>query len=83
MSSPSTDLSRGDRATRIVSNVIKLVGVAVVANEVFVEPAIREAALAVAALMMMGAQAAESFVISFLGGPSPRGLAQPGQNPEE
>jgi hypothetical protein len=60
-----------ERASLVVMNLIKLAGVLVVLNEVFAEPHIREGALAVAALMMAGAQSVETFFSAFFGGGKP------------
>lgn len=57
-----------ERAGLVVTNLIKLGGVAVVINEVFIEAAIRTEAIGVAALMMAGAQSLETFLTSFFGG---------------
>lgn len=54
-------------ATTAVTNFIKLAGAAVVLNEVFIEAAIRQEAIAIAALMIAGAQAFESALLSFFG----------------
>lgn len=57
-----------ERAGFVVTNLIKLGGLFVVLNEVFVENELRPQALAVAALMMAGAQSLESFFQNFFGG---------------
>lgn len=58
---------QAERAGLVVMNIIKLSGVAVVMNEVFARPEIRPSALAVAALMMAGAQSVETFFAAFFG----------------
>lgn len=57
-----------ERSTLIVTNLIKLGGLAVALNEVFVKPEIRSGGIALAALMMAGAQSLETFLTSFFGG---------------
>lgn len=56
------------RSTLIVTNLIKLGGLAVALNEVFLKPEIRSGGIALAALMMAGAQSLETFLTSFFGG---------------
>lgn len=51
----------------IVTNAIKLGGLAVGLNEVFAHNELRTGALALAALMMAGAQSLESFLAAFFG----------------
>lgn len=60
-----------ERLGLVVINLIKLGGLAVVLNEVFVQPELRTKALAVAALMMAGATSLESFFEHFFGGGKP------------
>lgn len=57
-----------DRSTLIVTNLIKLGGLLVALNEVFLKPEIRSGGIALAALMMAGAQSLETFLTSFFGG---------------
>jgi hypothetical protein len=60
-------MATSERVTFVVTNLIKLGGLAVVINEAFVEPLIRSEALMVAAIMMAGAQSLETFFHSFFG----------------
>lgn len=58
---------REERIGLVVTNLIKLVGAAIALNEVFIEPAIRETALGVAALFVAGGQSLETFFMVFFG----------------
>jgi hypothetical protein len=62
----------GEKATLIVTNLIKLGGLVAALNEVMVEPEIRAGGLAIAALMMAGAQSLEAFFTSFFATRDPR-----------
>lgn len=59
--------SNGERAGYVVTNVIKLTGVAIVVGEILVRSDVRPSVLALAAFMMAGAQGIESFARSFFG----------------
>lgn len=65
---PTEPRTPSERSTLIVTNVIKICGVAVAMNEVFARPEIRPGGIALAALMMAGAQSLETFLTSFFGG---------------
>lgn len=62
------ELSPSQRFGLIVTNLIKLGGLVVALNEALAEPTIRPGSLAIAALMMAGAQSLETFLASFFGG---------------
>lgn len=64
---PAQQRARG--FTLLVSNVARLAGVVVTINETLLRPDLRPIALAVAALMIAGAQGLESFVEKLLGKP--------------
>jgi hypothetical protein len=55
------------RLNLVVTNVIKLGGLAVAINEALLEPELRPIIIALAAVMMAGAQTWESFFSSFFG----------------
>lgn len=60
----------GDSGVRTglwITNTIKLAGVVVAVNEALVEPTLRPGAIALAALMLAGAQSLESFITAFFG----------------
>jgi hypothetical protein len=62
---PSTPVAQA--AAGLVPTIIRLSGVAVVMNEVFVEPVIRNGAVAVAAFMLAGAQGFDTLLDRLLG----------------
>lgn len=49
--------------TLVITNVTKLVGAAVVINETMIRSELRPSALAVASLMMLGAQVSEDMIL--------------------
>ena len=57
--------SRSEQAGFLVTNTIKLGGLAIALIEVLARPEIRPGALAISALMMAGAQSLESFFQAF------------------
>lgn len=69
MTPPTLDPQRSpsEKWGLIVTNVVKLGGLIVALNEALVEPVIRPGAIAIAALMMAGAQSLESFLAAFFG----------------
>lgn len=60
--------SSGETATLVVTNLTKLAGLIVALFEVLGREEIRPGALAIAALMMAGAQSLDTFFKSFFGG---------------
>jgi hypothetical protein len=56
-----------DRLGNFVSQAVRLGGLVVVLNEIFTQDTLRPAALAIAALMIAGAQGLEQFLRSFFG----------------
>jgi hypothetical protein len=69
MTSPSPEPSptKTPEPVSRLTDLIRFGGLAVVVNEVFVEPTIRQPALGIAAVMLLGAQALESFLSSMFG----------------
>jgi hypothetical protein len=70
MNGPPLDPQRSpsERFALIVTNLVRLGGLVVAMNEALIEPVIRPGAIAIAALMMAGAQSLETFLGSFFGG---------------
>jgi len=58
----------GERFGLIVTNVTKLTGLVIAFNEVVVRDTIRSGAIALAALLVTGAQSLETFLTTFFGG---------------
>lgn len=65
--SPNGQATKPGQVGLVITNLTKLAGLVVVVNEALFEPVLRPAAIAVAALMMAGAQGFETFLRSFLG----------------
>lgn len=60
-SSPSQVAVRG--YTLLITNVTKVAGIAIAINEAMIRSEIRSGALAIAALMMLGAQVTENVIL--------------------
>lgn len=75
---PVTDGHKLRRPTLFLTNLIKLVGLAIAVNEALLQPETRPSVLALAAFMMAGAQISEdilmAFIDSFLGRRNGSGL---------
>lgn len=71
MNGPPLDPQRSpfEKFALIVTNLVRLGGLVVAVNEALVEPTIRPSAIAIAALMMAGAQSLDTFLGSFFGAP--------------
>ena len=65
-SPPPTEHRLVRSSTLLITNIGKLVGVAITINEVLIRPTMRESAVAVAALFFAGAEAVERSVIKIL-----------------
>jgi hypothetical protein len=57
----------GERFGLIVTNATKLTGLVIAFNEVVIRPNIRSGAIALAALLVTGAQSLETFLTAFFG----------------
>lgn len=63
--------NQGERIGLVITNTTKIAGIVVAVHEALLVEHVRPIVLAVAALMMAGAQSLESALIAFFGGARP------------